>query len=239
MPLPNFLSQATGIVGDNVLVTKARRGDVSSLNELVARHSDLINKKVSAFSTAPVPSSAIFAQGVKMLKVAVEKYDTSMGANFRTYLESNLKLNRFVNDHKTVARIPEHRSLQIGRYIAAKNMLLADRGREPSPEEIAHELRISISDAVKLEQILNSKELASSSMTFDQVGSVSNRFTNAGEFLYFGLTPQEQLVYDYSIGAHGKKAITSVSDIARKAGLTTDKVYQIKRDLGERIAKTR
>lgn len=235
----SFIKLSTGITSDLDLVNKAKRGDSQALNELIDRHSDLINKKVGGFAFAPVPSSVIHAQALKLLKTAVDKYSPSEGANFRTYLESNLRLTRFVNDHKTIARIPEHRSLMIGRYVAAKNMLFADKSREPTAEELAHELKISITDAAKLEEIVNAKTLSSSAMTFDQVSNVSNRFTNAGEFMYFGLTPQEQLVYDYSLGAHGKPALKSVTDIAKKVGITTDKVYQIKRDLGEKIAKVR
>lgn len=235
----SFIKLSTGIVSDADLVVRAKRGDTQALNELIDRHSDLIKKKVGGFAFAAVPSSVIHAHAIKLLKNAVEKYSPGEGANFRTFLESNLRLTRFVNDHKTIARIPEHRSLMISRYIAAKNMLFADKNREPTAEEIAHDLKISIADAVKLEQIINSKTLASSAMTFDQVSNVSNRFTNAGEFMYFGLTPQEQLVYDYSLGAHGKPALKSVADIAKKVGITTDKVYQIKRDLGEKIAKVR
>lgn len=238
--LGKLLKIASGIVGDDELVVKAKRGDSTAFNELINRHSDLISKKVSAYSAAPVPSSAIHAHAIKLMKVAVEKYSPNAAANFRTYLETNLRgLSRFVNDHKTVARIPEHRSLMFGRYQAAKQMLLADKGREPTPEEIAHELRISITDAVKLEQITRTKDLSASSMTYDQVSQVSNRYTNAGEFMYFGLTPQEQLVYDYSLGAHGKPALKSVQDIAKRVGLTTDQVYKIKRELGDKIAKTR
>lgn len=235
----SFIKLSTGITSDLDLVNKAKRGDSQALNELIDRHSDLINKKVGGFAFAPVPSSVIHAQALKLLKTAVDKYSPSEGANFRTYLESNLRLTRFVNDHKTIARIPEHRSLMIGRYVAAKNLLFADKSREPTSEELAHELKISITDAAKLEEIVNAKTLSSSAMTFDQVSNVSNRFTNAGEFMYFGLTPQEQLVYDYSLGAHGKPALKSVTDIAKKVGITTDKVYQIKRDLGEKIAKVR
>lgn len=235
----SFIKLSLGVVSDLDLVKKAKTGDIAALNELIDRHSDLISKKVGAFAFAPVPSSVIKAQAIKLLKNAVDRYSASEGANFRTFLDTNLRLTRFVNDHKTVARIPEHRSLMIGRYIAAKNMLFADKSREPTAEELAHEMRISIVDVVKLEQIVNTKTLASSAMTFDQVGNLSNRFTNAGEFMYFGLTPQEQLVYDYSLGAHGKPALKSVTDIAKKVGITTDKVYQIKRDLGEKIAKVR
>jgi len=238
--LGNLIKQASGIVGDDELVLKARRGDPIAFNELINRHSDLMTKKVSAYSAAPVPGSAIYAHAIKLMKVAVEKYTPGSAANFRTYLETNLRgLSRFVNDHKSIARIPEHRSLLVGRYQAAKQVLLADKGREPTPEEIAHEMRISITDAVKLEQITKSKALSASSMTYDQVGHVENRFTNAGEFMYFGLTPQEQLVYDYSLGAHGKPALTSVPEIAKRVGISVDQVYRIKRELGEKIAKTR
>lgn len=235
---PNLM-KAMGLSPDKDLVTKAKRGDESAFNQLLERHYDLISKKAQAYSSAPVPQSVIKAQAIKIFKGVIDRYDPSSDANFRTFLESNLRLSRFVNQTKNVARIPEHRFLMLSRYVTTKEILKTEKDREPTPTEMAEALHISVSDATELEKAVSRKELSTSGMTFDQVGAINDRFKDSLEFIYFVLTPQEQLVFDYSLGAHGKPRLDSVTEIMRKTGLTQDKVYAIKRDLAKKLQQAR
>lgn len=235
---PN-LAKSLGIVSDTELVTKAKKGDESAFNQLLEKHYDLISKKAQAYSSAPVPQSVIKAQAIKIFKGVIDRYDPASEANFRTFLESNLRLSRFVNQTKNVARIPEHRFLMLSRYVATKEILRIEKDREPTPTEISEVLHISVTDATELEKAVSRKELSSSGMTFDQVGAISDRFKESTEFIYFVLTPQEQLVFDYSLGAHGKPRLDSVSEISHKTGLSQDKVYSIKRDLAKKLQQAR
>jgi len=224
---------------DDELVLRARRGDALAFNMLLTRHNDLLNHKVDAFRRAPVPATAIYAQAVKIMRHAIDRYQPNSGATFRTYLESNLRLTRFVNKVKNVATIPEHRALLIGRYRTAKSMLTMERDRPPTATELAQYLGWSLTDVEKMEVVLSRKELSSSAMEFDQVGNFSGRFEDSVEMLYFSLTPEEQTVMDYSLGKHGKPKLENVAQISRAANMTPDKVYALKRSLAKKLQQMR
>ena len=143
IPPKNTLMAAMGLETDASLVAKAKGGDTPSFIKLIERHSDLIDKKAQGYASAPVPQSVIKAQAIKIAKEVIDRYDPSSAANFRTFLESNLRLSRFVNQTKNVARIPEHRSLILSRYAFTKEVLRVDKDREPTTTEMADALRLS------------------------------------------------------------------------------------------------
>ena len=233
------LVQASGISDDDNLVAKAKRGDSKAFNELLLKHSDLLKHKVGAFAKAPVPNSVLNAQAIKMVRLAADRYKPGSGASFRTFLDSNIRLTRFANSVKSVARIPEHRALMIRRFIAAKEALRAETDREPTVTELSRELGWSVNDVVSMEKAMSRKELAGSMMEFDQVSGIEDRFAETAEFMYFGLTPEEQLVWDYSLGKHGKRKIDDVISISKASGLSVDKIYLIKREIARRLSQSR
>lgn len=179
----------------------------------------------------------LYGQAIKLMRMAVDRYQEGTGAQFRTFLEANLRLSRYANKYKNAARIPEHRHLKIRRYQATKELLRSQKDREPTPTEMAEALHWSVTDAQNMETALSRRELAASSMQYDQVQQVQDRFADTVEFLYYSLTPEEQLVFDYSLGKHGKKRLTAVKDIAKATGMTTDRIYAVKRDLVRKVQR--
>jgi DNA-directed RNA polymerase sigma subunit (sigma70/sigma32) len=221
------------------LVEKAKAGDYVALNQLISNNRDLIDVTIAKYRKAPIPTPAIEGEVLRLLTVAVQKFDPHAGANFRTYLETILRgTNRYVNSNKNVARIPEHRMLRIRHYETIKSLLKAQTNREPTIDELADQLGWSMSDVSAMDKALRQKDLAE--MDFVTGGAkeqLESRLTETAEFLYSGLLPEEQLVYDYSIGRHGKPKISSIAEIARKTGLTPDRVYKITRIVMQKIAR--
>jgi DNA-directed RNA polymerase specialized sigma subunit len=233
------LAQAVGLVSDDDLVKKVKAGDNAAFNELLNRHDDLLQRKASAFSKAPIPNSAVYAQAVKILRHVADRYQPSSGAQFRTFLESNLRLTRFVNTYKNVARIPEHRSLMVGRYQAAKHLLSSEKDRSPSQIELAEHLGWSLADVSRMEQAISRRELSSSGMQFDQLGSFQDRIDDSAELMYYSLSPEEQLVFDYSMGRHGHTRITDIKEMSKKTGITPDRIYTLKKRLAQQLLRAR
>lgn len=233
------LRKMAGVETDDELVVRVNRGDPQAFNALLVRHNDLLTRKSDAFRRAPVPPSAIYAHAVKLTRQAAQRYTPGTGAQFRTYLESNLRLTRFVNGAKNVARVPEHRSLMVGRYKTAKTLLTDEKDRDPTATEMAEHLGWSVADVERMETVLSRRELSSSGMQYDQLGGFSARFEDGVEMLYYSLTPEEQLVLDYSLGRHGKPQTKSVAEMSRATGLTADRIYAIKRTLARKLSSLR
>jgi DNA-directed RNA polymerase sigma subunit (sigma70/sigma32) len=233
--LPKHLRDQT----DLELVRRAKVGDKLALNQLIKNHRDLLELKARyAGGRAPIPLPAVEGEAMRIVALAVTRYDPTSNASFRTFLDAHLRgLNRYVQSNKRVDRVPEHRQLQIQRFQSVKSLLQTERGREPTTQELVEALGWSQSDVMEMDKVLQQRSLAASGLyNVRQQTSAFSRYNESAELLYVTWTPQEQLVYDYSLGAHGKPQIASVEQIASKTGMTADRVYKLKRKLTKDIA---
>jgi RNA polymerase sigma factor (sigma-70 family) len=207
-----------------------------ALAELLSNLSGSIGVAINSFRGSALPMQALELQARTFAVEALKEYDASRSAGLGTYITTSVKqkLYRYVGTYQNAARIPEHHIQKIGPYREAIADLNTKFGREPTTHEIADHLGVAVSHVTELQGLIR-KDLLEFGGGLDDIA----QFEHDPDFekammAYYSLTPDEQNVFDYSLGAHGKLKATN-NEIAKKLGISAGRVSQLRTSIGKKI----
>ncbi|KKN98647.1 hypothetical protein LCGC14_0147590 [marine sediment metagenome] len=206
-----------------------------NLTPLMKSLSNITNMYTQRHATSwAIPRSAVEAEvKIKTLQ-ALNTFDPSYGVKLSTHLQHQLKsVGRFIKKYNNFGKIPEQRQRRIGEFKRAKTELHDMHGREPTTQEMSEFMSWPMSEVALLEI-----EIRADITGGEETGAVTtferSKDSDILKLIYYELTPEEKLVYEYTLGAHGKQELGTTA-IAKQLNMAAAKVSRIKKKIANKM----
>ena len=131
------------------LLARAKSGDKSARDELIAGNLRLVLSVIQRFQSRGENADDLFQVGCIGLIKAIDNFDMSQDVRFSTYGVPMIigEIRRYLRDNSAI-RVSRSMRDMAYRVLKAREELMADSQREPTPDEIAQRLGVQRQDVV-------------------------------------------------------------------------------------------
>lgn len=215
---------------------KSNFTDQIAFNELYRSLNPLAMSVTNKWKGSGLPTSVIESEVKNLMVNALYDFDPKREVQLNTFLINRLKkVSRMIYKYQNIGTIPEQRAIKIDTFKKIRTFLHDKLNREPNAMELAEELKWPLKEVDRMEKELRASvpmgpELAG--MPFVE----SSKGQEILDLIYYELTPQEKLVYEYLTGYGGKPELSG-QEIAKKLNISPSTVTRIRQAIEEKIKR--
>ena len=227
------------------LARAAQAGDEDARRRLSEANLRLVVSVAKRYAGRGLPFLDLIQEGNLGLMKAAEKFEPERGFKFSTYATWWIRqsITRAIADQARTIRIPVHMVETINRMRQATNQLVYQNGHEPTPEELAKAMDMSVErvreiqrmaqEPASLESPVGEEEDSSlgdfvADENAEAPGKAADRAMVAQQInqALKSLTPREEKVIRLRFGLDDGRPRT-LEEVGRDFGVTRERVRQI------------